>query len=159
MKENLWFSFIVVLAILDKCHLFLFQLNHYYIFFSLFSFTILLQTNQEKINMIKTQNNFSKSFNILLSPKQIDIDSNMIDANNIKNGENGNDRSKQLRQYLNNIIEAETETTEDRIERYRKQQMAALKSFIERAELDYLEILRYGFFNFTSQFLFSIKLC
>lgn len=116
-----------------------------FMFFSFLNFLccfiLLLQTNQEKINIIKTQNNFSKSFNILLSPKSTDIDSSMIDANNIRSRENGH-RSKQLRQYLNNIIELETEATEDRIDRYRKQQISALKSFRERAEQDYLEILR-----------------
>lgn len=105
----------------------------------------IFQTNQEKINIIKTQNNFSKSFNILLGPKSTDIDSSMIDASNMKSRENGNDRSKQLRQYLNNVIQSETEATEDRIERYRKQQMAALKTFRERAEQDYLDIMRYVF--------------
>lgn len=93
--------------------------------------------------MIKTQNNFSKSFNILLGSKSTDIDSSMIDANIMKSREtDGNDRSKQLRQYLNNVIQSETEATEDRIERYRKQQMAALKAFRERAEQDYLDIMR-----------------
>lgn len=82
------------------------------------------------------------SFNILLSPKSTVIDSSMIDANNMKNRGNGGDRSKQLRQYLNNVIQLETEATEDRIDRYRKQQMSALKSFRERAEQDYLDILR-----------------
>ncbi|XP_031630563.1 uncharacterized protein LOC116345393 [Contarinia nasturtii] len=102
-----------------------------------------LWTNQEKINIIKTQKFFSKSFNILLNPKSTDVE--MIDAtNNIKNKHenNGNNRTKQLRQYLKNIIQSETEATEDRIDLYTKQQMATLRAFREKAEQDYQDILR-----------------
>ncbi|XP_055313512.1 uncharacterized protein LOC129574902 isoform X2 [Sitodiplosis mosellana] len=102
-----------------------------------------LWTNQEKINIIKTQKNFSKSFNILLSPITTDIDSSMIDAtSNAKTLQNGNDRAKQLRQYLNNVIQSETEDTETRIQRFSTQQMSALKAFRQKAEQDYRDILR-----------------
>lgn len=66
----------------------------------------------------------------------------MIDASNLKGSANGNDRTKQLRQYLSNVIQTETEATENRIDQYTKQQMATLKSFRERAERDYYDILR-----------------
>lgn len=101
------------------------------------------QTNQGKINKIKTLKNFSKSFNILLSSKVTDIDSNMvIDVTDTKCVENGCNRTKQLRQYLNNIIQSETEATEERIDRYVKQQQASLKAFRQTAEQDYHDILR-----------------
>lgn len=70
------------------------------------------------------------------------MDSTIIDANTANNVENRNDRSKQLRQHLKQIIESETEATEERIEQYTKQQMALLKSFRERAQQDYIDILR-----------------
>lgn len=66
----------------------------------------------------------------------------MIDASNIKYPINGNERAKQLRQYLNNIIQSETEDTETRINRFSVQQMATLKAFREKAEQDYQDILR-----------------
>lgn len=122
---------------------FLFSLLKF-ILSNLFDFQIfdIFQTNQEKINIIKTQKHFSKSFNILLNPKSIELDSTMIDASNLKGSANGNDRTKQLRQYLSNVIQTETEATENRIDQYTKQQMATLKSFRERAERDFYDILR-----------------
>lgn len=66
----------------------------------------------------------------------------MIDATNIKNYEHVNRRAKQFRQYLNNVIQLEIEATEDRIDRYTKQQMTDLKAFREKAEQDYQDILR-----------------
>lgn len=102
-----------------------------------------LQTNQEKINIIKTQKHFSKSFNILLSPQSTDIDNTMIDATDAKSLDDGNsDQTKQLRQYLKNVIQSETEETEDRIERYTKQQRASLKAYCDKAEQDFHDILR-----------------
>lgn len=112
------------------------------LYFSANSSMFFFQTNQEKINIIKAHKNFSKSFNILLSPKSTDIDSSMIDASHGKHLQNGNDQAKQLRQYLNNVIQSETEDTEDRIVRYSVQQRAALKAFREKAEQDYQDILR-----------------
>lgn len=106
---------------------------------------IQFQTNQEKINIIKTQKHFSKSFNILLNSKSTDIDSTMIDATtNLKTNHETNDnhRAKQLRQYLKNIIQLETEATEDRIDQYKKLQMTNLRTFREKAEQDYQDILR-----------------
>lgn len=83
----------------------------------------------------------------------MDIDNAMIDATDAKSlaGDDGdgytiatdnNDQMKQLCQHLKNVIESETEATEDRIERYTKQQRASLKVFCEKAQLDYHDILR-----------------
>lgn len=107
------------------------------------SIEFLCQTNQEKINIIKTQKHFSKSFNILLSPKSTYIDNTMIDATDAKSRDDATtNRTKQLRQYLRNVIQSETEETEDRIERYTKQQRASLKAYCEKAEQDFHDILR-----------------
>lgn len=99
-----------------------------------------LQTNQEKINIIKAQKHFSKSFNILLIPKLADTDSSMIDAGKTQNGDDTSKRLK-LQQYLNAVIQSETEATEERIDLYAKQQRAALSAFCLKAEQDYHEIL------------------
>lgn len=88
---------------------------------------------------MKQQKNFSKSFKILLNPTPTDIDSSMIDVSHTKNG---NDRTQQLRQYLNNVIQSETEETEARIQRYSTAQMAALREFRQKSEHDYRDILR-----------------
>lgn len=107
------------------------------------SIEFLCQTNQEKINIIKTQKHFSKSFNILLSPTSTYIDNTMIDATDAKSRDDATtNRTKQLRQYLRNVIQSETEETEDRIERYTKQQRASLKAYCEKAEQDFHDILR-----------------
>lgn len=110
----------------------------------------IFQTNQEKINIIKAQKHFSKSFNILLSPKSMDVDNTMVDATDAKSMAGGgydvttdnNDQMKQLCQHLKHVIESETEATDDRIERYTKQQRASLKAFCEKAQQDYHDILR-----------------
>lgn len=79
----------------------------------------------------------------MLSPKSTDIDNTMIDATDAKSLDDGiSDRTKQLRQYLKNMIQSETEETEDRIERYTKQQRASLKVYCEKAEQDFHDILR-----------------
>lgn len=86
----------------------------------------------------------------------MDIDNSMVDATDAKSladagGKcddndvtvDNNDQMKQLCQHLKNVIESETEATEDRIERYTKQQRASLKAFCEKAQQDYHDILRY----------------
>lgn len=89
----------------------------------------------------------------------MDIDNTMIDVTDGKlsddddnDGDNGsndcaiandnNDQMKQLCQHLKNVIESETDATEDRIEQYTKQQRASLKAFCEKAQQDYHDILR-----------------
>lgn len=82
----------------------------------------------------------------------MDFDNAMVDATDAKSLAGGdcdytiatdnNDQMKQLCQYLKNVIESETEATEDRIERYTKQQRASLKAFCEKAQQDYHDILR-----------------
>lgn len=58
------------------------------------------------------------------------------------------------------MIQTETEATEDRIDRYKKQQMATLKAFREKAEQDFYDILRYAliteFLCFFSGFLLFV---
>lgn len=49
---------------------------------------------------------------------------------------------KHLRKFVNDVIQVETEATEERIDRYAKQQMALLALFREKAEQDYQDILR-----------------
>lgn len=67
----------------------------------------------------------------------------MIDATDAKSRDDATtNRTKQLRQYLRNVIQSETEETEDRIERYTKQQRASLKAYCEKAEQDFHDILR-----------------
>lgn len=80
----------------------------------------------------------------------MDIDNTMIDATDGKCltddgcaiATDNNDQMKQLCQHLKNVIESETDATEDRIERYTKQQRASLKAFCEKAQQDYHDILR-----------------
>lgn len=50
-------------------------------------------------------------------------------------------RVKKLRQHLNDVLEQETEATDERIERYAKQQTALLKIFCEKSKQDYDDIL------------------
>lgn len=62
---------------------------------------------------------------------------------NLKRVDNGNnERARQLRQYLHDVVQTETEATEDRIDQYAKQQNALLKMFREKADQDYHDILR-----------------
>lgn len=81
----------------------------------------------------------------------MDIDTTgMVDATDAKSlagdgydvATDNNDQMKQLYQHLKNVIESETEATEDRIERFTKQQRASLKAFCEKAQQDYHDILR-----------------
>lgn len=71
----------------------------------------------------------------MTSAKTTDIDTDML--------ESGNGQFKQLRQYLSDVVQSETEATEDRIEQYSKQQAALLKLFHEKAKQDFQDILRY----------------
>lgn len=79
---------------------------------------------------------FSKSFNILTMPglKVASIDQETFDSSQLE--------LKQLRKYVNDVIQVETEATDERIDRYAKQQMALLALFREKAEQDYQDILR-----------------
>lgn len=80
------------------------------------------------------QKNYSKSFNMLLM-------STKVDPKQVESIDNGNIRTKQLRQHLADAIQVETEATEERIDQFTKQQMALLKMFREQAENDFQNIL------------------
>lgn len=108
--------------------------------FDTFSYSVgdpsLFQTSQEKIDAIRMQKNFSKSFNILTmcASKPSNGDAEALNSRKLE--------SKQLRKCVNDVIQSETEATEERIDRYAKQQMALLALFREKAEQDYQDILR-----------------
>lgn len=100
-----------------------------------------MQTNQEKINIIKNNKNFSKAFNILLQ------DGNSTDIrqlNNLRNAVTDDPptvRTKELRQYMNDVMEQERDATAKRIENYSKQQTALLRVFCEKVKQEFEEIL------------------
>lgn len=79
---------------------------------------------------------FSKSFNVLTMPatKLSSTDADSIDSRKLE--------LKQLRKYVNDVVQSELEATEERIDRYAKQQMALLALFREKTEQDYQFILR-----------------
>lgn len=95
-----------------------------------------IQKNQEKVNMIKSSKNFSKAFNILLQERNIRECERNVAADDETNG-----RAKKLRQYLADVIEHEKDATEERIERYTKQQTALLKAFCEKVKQEFSGIL------------------
>lgn len=102
-----------------------------------FSFTI-FQTNQEKINIIKSDKNFSKAFNILLQERNTpDSGEHLTVAAHAET----NARSTKLHQYLQDVIEQEKDATEERIDRYNKQQTALLKVFCEKVKQEFADIL------------------
>lgn len=80
--------------------------------------------------------NFSKSFNILTlsEAKPNKGDAEPLNSRKLE--------SKQLRKCVNDVIQSETEATDERIDRYAKQQMDLLALFREKAEQDYQDILR-----------------
>lgn len=84
------------------------------------------------------QKNYSKSFNMLL----MSAATAAADGKQVKSIVNGNIRAKQLRQYLNDAVQSETEATEERIDQYAKQQMALLQLYRDQAEKDFQNILR-----------------
>lgn len=88
--------------------------------------------------MIKSNKNFSTAFNILLQERNA-TDSERVNV--VSATDETNARSKKLRQYLQDVIEQEKDATEERIERYSKQQTALLKVFCEKVKQEYEDIL------------------
>lgn len=98
-----------------------------------------MQSNPEKIGAIKNDKNFSKAFNVLLQERNATENAVRMPSS-VAIDETKNVRSKQLRQYLQDLIEREKEATADRIEHYSKQQTALLKVFGDKVKQEFDDI-------------------
>lgn len=96
------------------------------------------QTSDEEIKYSKTNANYSPVFGILFNKSSHDVDFTYSQTNA------GSDTGKhnQLTQRFRDAVQREIEATDERILNYTNNEFAQLKSFRERAEMDYNLMLR-----------------